>query len=365
MTAVPQAPVPDTEHAPVAEQSPGRPAEAQVLTPQEAGRRARAVVEEIERAVVGKPEALRLVMLGVLAGGHVLIEDLPGLGKTLLARSFATTLGLDFRRIQFTPDLLPSDVTGAPFYDRRSGEMVFRPGPLFTQLLLADEINRTPPKTQAALLEAMAEGQVSVDGATRRLPQPFVVIATANPIEYEGTYSLPEAQLDRFLLRVRMGYLTTGLEASMLRARLDRAVPEPVLETVSSPAELLAMRAALERVEVDDDLVDYVIALVHATRNDPQIQVGASPRGGLALVQLARARAMLEGRDYLTPEDVKALAVPALAHRITLTPELWVRQVEADDVLAHLVAAVPAPQTLPRAGGGPGSGPVDAPDAAR
>ncbi|MFE2105114.1 AAA family ATPase [Kitasatospora sp. NPDC059463] len=344
MTAVPQAPAdPSADHA--AQDGPG------ALTPQQAGDRARAVLKEIERAVVGKPEALRLVMLGIVAGGHVLIEDLPGLGKTLLARSFATTLGLDFRRIQFTPDLLPSDVTGAPFYDQHSGEMVFRPGPLFTQLLLADEINRTPPKTQAALLEAMAEGQVSVDGATRRLPQPFAVIATANPIEYEGTYSLPEAQLDRFLLRVRMGYLSTGLEAAMLRARLDRSAPEAVLDTVSSPAELLAVRAAVERVEVDDDLVDYVIALVDATRNDPQIQVGASPRGGLALVQLARARAMLEGRDYLTPEDVKELAVPALAHRITLKPELWVRQIDADEVVARVVATVPAPQTLPRVAG--------------
>ncbi|MFI5645325.1 AAA family ATPase [Kitasatospora sp. NPDC051705] len=325
------------------------PGAVPVLTPQKAGELARAVVAEIERAVVGKPEALRLVMLGALAGGHVLIEDLPGLGKTLLARSFATALGLDFRRIQFTPDLLPSDVTGAPFYERGTGEMVFRPGPLFTRLLLADEINRTPPKTQAALLEAMAEGQVSVDGVTRRLPDPFLVIATANPIEYEGTYALPEAQLDRFLLRVRMGYLSPATEAAMLRARIDRAAPEPVLETVVGPAELLAMRAAVERVEVDDDLVEYVIALVDATRKDQQIQVGASPRGGLALIQLARARAMLEGRDYLTPEDVKALAVPALAHRITLKPELWVRQIEADDVVARLVGSVPAPQTLPRA----------------
>ncbi|MER7703815.1 MoxR family ATPase [Kitasatospora sp. NPDC097605] len=357
MTAVPQAPAdPSTDP-----DGPG------ALTPQQAGDRARTVLKEIERAVVGKPDALRLVLLGIVAGGHVLIEDLPGLGKTLLARSFATTLGLDFRRIQFTPDLLPSDVTGAPFYDQHSGEMVFRPGPLFTQLLLADEINRTPPKTQAALLEAMAEGQVSVDGATRRLPQPFAVIATANPIEYEGTYSLPEAQLDRFLLRVRMGYLSTGLEAAMLRARLDRSAPEAVLDVVSSPAELLAVRAAVERVEVDDDLVDYVIALVDATRNDPQIQVGASPRGGLALVQLARARAMLEGRDYLTPEDVKELAVPALAHRITLKPELWVRQIEADEVVARVVAGVPAPQTVPRTAAtsaatpaGPGAGPGDA-----
>ncbi len=318
------------------------------LTPQQAGRLAREVLDEIGRAVVGKPEALELVMLGVLAGGHILIEDLPGLGKTLLARSFATALGLDFRRIQFTPDLLPSDVTGAPFYDQRSGEMVFRPGPIFAHLLLADEINRTPPKTQAALLEAMAESQVTVDGTTRPLPDPFVVIATANPIEYEGTYTLPEAQLDRFLLRVRMGYLAPELEGAMLRARIDRAAPEAALRTLSSPAAVLAMRAALELVEVEDDLVDYIVALISATRVNPQIQVGASPRGGLALVQLARARAVLDGRDYLTPEDVKAVAVPALAHRITLRPELWVRQVEADDVLAKLVESVPTPQTLPR-----------------
>ncbi|MEY9946089.1 AAA family ATPase [Kitasatospora sp. GAS1066B] len=319
----------------------------ETLTPQQAGQLAREVLAEIERAVVGKPEALELVMLGVLAGGHILIEDLPGLGKTLLARSFATTLGLEFRRIQFTPDLLPSDVSGAPFYDQRSGEMVFRPGPLFTHLLLADEINRTPPKTQAALLEAMAESQVSIDGTTHRLPDPFVVIATANPIEYEGTYALPEAQLDRFLLRVRMGYLAAELEARMLRARVDRAEPEAVLRPLSNPAQVLAMRAALERVEVSDDLVEYIVALVGATRSHPQIQVGASPRGGLALVQLARARAVLDGRDFLTPEDVKSVAVPALAHRVTLKPELWVRQVDSDDVLAALVAQVPTPQTVP------------------
>ncbi|PYC69771.1 ATPase [Streptomyces tateyamensis] len=319
------------------------------LTPRQAGELANEVLAEIGRAVVGKPEALQLVMLGVLAGGHVLIEDLPGLGKTLLARSFAQALGLEFRRIQFTPDLLPSDVTGAPFYDQRSGEMVFRPGPVFTHLLLADEINRTPPKTQAALLEAMAEAQVSIDGVTRPLPDPFVVIATANPIEYEGTYALPEAQLDRFLLRARMGYLEPKLEASMLRARIDRAAPEVRLRTLAHPEQVLAMRAAVERVEVAEDLVEYVMALVSATRADAQIQVGASPRGGLALVQLGRARAMLDGRDYLTPEDVKAVAVPALAHRITLRPELWVRQVEADDVVARLLAEVPTPTTVPLA----------------
>ncbi|MFC1416619.1 AAA family ATPase [Streptacidiphilus cavernicola] len=319
-----------------------------VLTPQQAGERAHAVLAEVERAVVGKRAALELVMLGVLAGGHVLIEDLPGLGKTLLARSFASVLGLDFSRIQFTPDLLPSDVSGAPFYDQRTGEMVFRPGPVFTHLLLADEINRTPPKTQAALLEAMAEAQVSVDGVTRRLPSPFVVIATDNPIEYEGTYTLPEAQLDRFLLRVRMGYLPVADEAAMLRARLDRAAPEAVLKPLSDPAEVLAMRDSLERVEIDDDLVDYIVALIDASRRHAQIQVGASPRGGLALVQLARARAVMAGRDYVVPEDVKSIAVPALAHRISLRPELWVRRINADDVVAGLVESVPAPRTTPR-----------------
>ncbi|WP_063774281.1 AAA family ATPase [Streptacidiphilus rugosus] len=319
--------------------------ETDKLTPQQAGVRAHAVLDEIERAVVGKRAALELVMLGVLAGGHVLIEDLPGLGKTLLARSFSTVLGLDFRRIQFTPDLLPSDVTGAPFYDQRTGEMVFRPGPVFANLLLADEINRTPPKTQAALLEAMAEGQVSVDGVTRPLPQPFVVIATDNPIEYEGTYTLPEAQLDRFLLRVRMGYLPVAEEAAMLRRRLDRNAPEAVLTALSTPVEVQAMRDSLEQVEVDSDLVDYIVALVDATRRHAQIQVGASPRGGLALVQLARARAVMAGRDYVTPEDVKAVALPALAHRVTLKPELWVRRISADDVIAGLVQSVPTPVT--------------------
>jgi MoxR-like ATPase len=328
--------------------SPQPDPEHETLTPRQAGERAAAVLDEIRTAVVGKAEPLALVMLGILAGGHVLIEDLPGLGKTLLARSFATTLGLDFRRIQFTPDLLPSDVTGAPFYDQRTADMVFRPGPVFTHLLLADEINRTPPKTQAALLEAMAESQVSIDGSTRLLPKPFVVVATANPIEYEGTYTLPEAQLDRFLLRVRMGYLAASEEAGMLRARVDRAVPEAVLRTLSGPGEMLAMRAAVEGVEVDDDLLEYVVALVRATRAHPHIQVGASPRGGLALVQLARARAVLDLRDYVTPEDVKSVAVPALAHRVTLKPELWVRQIDGDDVMREVVQSVPAPQTLPR-----------------
>jgi MoxR-like ATPase len=323
------------------------------VTPEETARKAKAILDELEAAVVGRRRTLELVLVGILAGGHVLLEDLPGLGKTLIARSFASVLGLDFARIQFTPDLLPSDVTGAPLYDQRSAEMVFRPGPVFTQLLLADEINRTPPKTQAALLEAMGEGQVSVDGESRRLPQPFIVLATDNPIEYEGTYELPEAQLDRFLMRLRLGYLTAPDETDMLRRRVARAAEEVALTPVTDAAGLLAMRDSLERVEISDDLLDYVIAIVTATRTDPQVQVGASPRGGLALVQLARGQALLHQRDYVVPDDIKQVAVPALAHRITLRPELWVRQVSADDIVARLLAGVPTPRTDPRAASDP------------
>jgi MoxR-like ATPase len=307
------------------------------------------ILDELERAVVGRRRTLELVLIGILAGGHVLLEDLPGLGKTLIARSFAQVLGLDFARIQFTPDLLPSDVVGAPLYDQRSADMVFRPGPVFTQLLLADEINRTPPKTQAALLEAMGEGQVSVDGQTRRLPEPFVVLATDNPIEYEGTYELPEAQLDRFLLRLRLGYLSTGDETAMLRRRVDRAREAVELSAVTSPAGVLAMRRSLEDVEISPDLLDYIVAIVAATRKDPQVQVGASPRGGLALVQLARGQALLAQRDFVIPDDIKQVAVPALAHRITLRPELWVRQVSSDEVTAKLLSSVPTPKTDPSA----------------
>ncbi len=316
-------------------------------TPAEAAERCSAVLAEVERAVIGHRRGLELVLAGILAGGHVLLEDLPGLGKTLIARSFATVLGLEFNRIQFTPDLLPSDVVGAPLYDQRTGEMVFRPGPVFTQLLLADEINRTPPKTQAALLEAMGEGQVSMDGVTRRLPQPFVVLATDNPIEYEGTYELPEAQLDRFLLRLSLGYLQAADEAAMLQRRLDRRQDSADLRAVTSAPELIGLRASLEQVEVSPDLLDYVVAILGATRSHPQIQVGASPRGGLALMQLARAQATLLGRDYVIPDDIKKIAVPALAHRITLRPELWVRQVKADDVVARLLETVPVPRTDP------------------
>jgi MoxR-like ATPase len=320
-----------------------------VLTPAETARRCADVLGELERAVIGQRTGLELVLTGILAGSHILLEDLPGLGKTLTARSFARVLGLEFTRIQFTPDLLPSDVVGAPLYDQRTGEMVFRPGPVFTQLLLADEINRTPPKTQAALLEAMAENQVSMDGQTRPLPRPFIVLATANPIEYEGTYDLPEAQLDRFGMRLRFGYLRAPDEVAMLQRRLDRASDEVELRTLTGPAELIAMRRSLEQVEVSADLLEYVVALIAATRSNPQIQVGASPRGGLFLVQLARGQAVLRGRDYVIPDDVKAVGVPALGHRITLRPELWVRKVSQEDVIARILSSVPVPRTNPAA----------------
>ncbi|WP_082558481.1 MoxR family ATPase [Kitasatospora sp. MBT66] len=348
MTAVPQAPAPDTEQARVAEAGPGRPAEAAVLTPQEAGRRARAVVEEIERAVVGKSEAVRLVMLGVLAGGHTLIEDLPGLGKTLLARSFATALGLDFRRIQFTPDLLPSDVTGAPFYDRRSGEMVFRPGPLFTQLLLADEINRTPPKTQAALLEAMEERQVTVDGEPRALPVPFLVAATQNPVEYEGTYPLPEAQLDRFLLKLILPLPDRDQEFQVLARHAAGFDPRDLaaagVRPVAGPEHIAAAREQIAKLTVAPEVLAYIVDLCRATRQSPSLSIGVSPRGATALLGASRAWAWLAGRDYVTPDDVKALALPTLRHRVALRAEAEMEGVTADSVIQAVLAQTPAPR---------------------
>jgi MoxR-like ATPase len=308
-------------------------------------RRCERVLAEVEQVIVGKPETVRMVLLGVLASGHILIEDLPGLGKTLLARTFATVLGLEFTRVQFTPDMLPADLTGTTVLDLRTGDPVFRPGPVFTGLLLADEINRTPPKTQAALLEAMAEGQVSTDGVTRVLPQPFVVLATDNPIEYEGTYPLPEAQLDRFIARVRLGYLDAEGEAEMVRRRLARGSAAPAPPQVTNAAGLLAMRESLERVQLHPDLLRYVVALVAATRTHPQVTVGASPRGTLAVIQLARGHAALAAREYVTPEDIKAVAVPALAHRLVLRPEMWVRQVTGEDVAQEVLATVPVPRS--------------------
>ncbi|MFD6662039.1 AAA family ATPase [Micromonospora chalcea] len=313
------------------------------MAPAEVGRLARTVLEAVGTVVVGKRDALELVLAGILAGGHVLLEDLPGLGKTLTARCFAQALGLDFRRLQFTPDLLPADVTGSFLYDQSSGDFAFRAGPVFTNLLLADEINRTPPKTQSALLEAMQEKQVSVEGVTYRLDEPFHVLATANPIEYEGTYPLPEAQLDRFLLRVSFGYPTYDEEWDVLRRRIARRREEAEIKPVVDAATLRAMQAALEDVVVEDSVGRYIVALTAATREHPSVLVGASPRGSLALLLLSRVRAVLANRDYVVPEDVKAVAAPALAHRITLRPEMWLRRVDPAFVVGEVLESTPAP----------------------
>jgi MoxR-like ATPase len=315
----------------------------QALPPYEVGRLAGAVLDSVGSVVVGKRDSLELVLAGILAGGHVLLEDMPGLGKTLTARCFAQSLGLDFRRLQFTPDLLPADVTGSFLYDQRKGDFAFRAGPVFTNMLLADEINRTPPKTQSALLEAMQEKQVSVEGVTYRLDPPFHVIATANPIEYEGTYPLPEAQLDRFLLRVSFGYPTAEEEWSVLQRRMARRQEEAALAPVVDARTLQMMQAALESVAVEDSIGRYIVALASATREHGAVLVGSSPRGSLALLLLARARAAMAGRDYVVPEDVKDVAIPALAHRITLRPEMWLRQVNPSFVVQEVLTAVPAP----------------------
>jgi MoxR-like ATPase len=303
------------------------------------------VLDQVERAVVGKREALELILIGLLADGHVLIEDYPGLAKTLVARSFAQVLDMEFGRVQFTPDLMPSDVTGSSVFRADSAEFEFRPGPVFTNLLLADEINRAPPKTQSALLEAMAERQVTIDGETRPLAAPFLVIATQNPIEYEGTYPLPEAQLDRFLLRLSVGYPSRNDEWEMLDRRMTRQTDLVDLERVSDAAEVVAMQAAIEHVHVSPPIGLYMVDLAAATRSHPQVEVGASPRGTLALLKLSRCLATLRGRDFVTPEDVKHIAAPALAHRLTLRPELWVQRITPEMVVADCLERVPGPPT--------------------
>jgi len=303
----------------------------------------RGVLDEVERAVVGKREVLELVLVGFLADGHVLLEDFPGLAKTLAARSFAQALSMRFSRIQFTPDLMPSDVTGSSIWNQRDTDFEFRPGPIFTNLLLADEINRAPPKTQAALLEAMQERQVTIEGKTQPLEPPFLVIATQNPIEYEGTYPLPEAQLDRFLLRIAFGYPSREHEVEMLDRRIDRRTDEVVLDAVVDRETMVGMQRACEQVHVAESVRTYCVDLVAATRGSQSTAVGASPRGSLALLKLSRCKAALDGRDFVLPDDVKAVAVPALAHRIVLRPELWVQKVSAEDVVRDVLGSVPTP----------------------
>jgi len=301
------------------------------------------ILDEVERAIVGKRILLRDIMAAVLADGHVLLEDYPGLGKTLLARSFATALGLEFKRIQFTPDLLPGDITGGYIYSRTADRFELRTGPVFANIVLADEINRASPKTQSALLEAMQEHQVTLEGETMPLPQPFIVIATQNPIEYEGTFPLPEAQLDRFMVKYSVGYPTASEEAEILRRRRERQHDEVRLHQIANQMQLQAMRSAVEEVFVEPDLERYIVDLVHETRRDRRVTVGSSPRGSLALLKLSRAHAGMEGRAYVIPDDIKRFAVPALSHRLILEPELWMRRQAAENIVGEVVAQVPVP----------------------
>ncbi len=303
----------------------------------------KAVITEVERAVVGKRDLLENIMAATLAGGHVLLEDFPGLGKTLIARSFSSALGLDFKRIQFTPDLLPGDITGGYIFNRTKNKFELRQGPVFTNILLADEINRASPKTQSALLEAMQERQVTLEGESLPLPEPFVVLATQNPIEYEGTFPLPEAQLDRFMIKLTVGYPTAEEEKEILQRRRLRKQDELKLRVIARPKQILEMRAALEEVHVDSDLEEYISKIVHATRIDRRVSVGASPRGSLAFLKMARANAAIAGRDFVLPDDIKRFAASVLSHRILLQPEYWMSQQVNGEVIRDVLSQTPVP----------------------
>lgn len=301
------------------------------------------VIAEVERAVVGKRALLEMMMASMLAGGHILLEDFPGLGKTLVARSFATVLGLEFKRIQFTPDLLPGDITGGYVFNRIENKFELRKGPIFANIVLADEINRASPKTQSALLEAMQEGQVTIEGETLPLPVPFLVLATQNPIEYEGTFPLPEAQLDRFMLKLTVGYPNVDEEKLILRRRRERKQDEVVLREVTTDKLVLEMRDAVETIHVDPDLENYIVSLVHATRTDRRVAVGASPRGSLSFLKIARANATIENREFITPDDIKRYAIPVLGHRVILQPEYWMSRQVTDDVIRDTLDRTPVP----------------------
>jgi MoxR-like ATPase len=303
------------------------------------------ILEEVKKAIVGKEEVLRLVLTTILADGHILIEDLPGLAKTLMAKSFAAALGVKFKRVQFTPDLLPSDILGVSVFNQKTLEFEFKKGPVFTNILLADEINRAPPKTQSALLEAMQEKQVTIEGKTYLLEKPFIVIATQNPIEQEGTYPLPEAQLDRFLVRLRIGYPSKGHEIEILKRRIERKKEDVDIRPVMTPSQLVEMQRAIEEVYVSDAVLEYIVNIINATREDKkEIEVGSSPRGSLALLKLSRAYAALNGRDYVIPDDVKAVAIPALSHRLILKRELWYMRVSQEAIMERILEKVPVPK---------------------
>jgi len=303
----------------------------------------RQVIAEVERAVVGKRGLLEMMMASVLAGGHILLEDFPGLGKTLVARSFAKVLGLEFKRIQFTPDLLPGDITGGYIFNRTTNQFELRKGPIFANIILADEINRASPKTQSALLEAMQEGQVTIEGESLPLPEPFLVLATQNPIEYEGTFPLPEAQLDRFMLKLAVGYPSIEEEKLILKRRRERKQDEVVLRDIATAAKVLEMSNEVESVHVNADLENYIATLVHATRVDRRVAVGSSPRGSLAFLKISRANAAIDGRDFITPDDIKRYAIPVLGHRVILQPEYWMARQVVDDVIRDTLEKTAVP----------------------
>ena len=310
----------------------------------DAGKMCQLVVNQVKKVIVGKEQVLEKVMLAVLANSHILFEDYPGLAKTLMARSFAMSMGCEFSRIQFTPDLLPADITGTYIYNVKTSEFELRRGPVFTNILLADEINRAPPKTQAALLEAMQERQTTLDGKTHPITAPFIVIATQNPIEYEGVYPLPEAQLDRFLLRLQLGYPNRAEEVEILKRRMERAQEDVLLEPAADGETILALQKTVEGIHVDDDVLGYVTDIVQATRVQRQIEVGASPRGSLAIFKLARARAVFHGRDYVIPDDVKEVAAPALVHRMIMKAESWVKGVDPRQMVDEILKTIPVPK---------------------
>jgi MoxR-like ATPase len=302
------------------------------------------MLDEIEKVIVGKRTIMERVMLAMLCDGHVLFEDYPGLAKTLMAKCFARASGCDFKRVQFTPDLLPADITGTYVLDRNTSAFVLRKGPVFTNILLADEINRAPPKTQAALLESMQERQVTLEGETHTLERPFIVMATENPIEYEGTYPLPEAQVDRFLLRTEVGYPSIEEEKEILKRRRERKKEEAEVRQVCTPKKIFDMQNVVEGIHLEDIIEDYIVRIVTATREHPQVEVGASPRGSLALMRLSSARAAMQGRDYVIPDDVKTIVVPAIAHRLILAPDPWIKGVKPGSIVETIMKGVPVPK---------------------
>ena len=310
----------------------------------EAGELCQRIIGQVRKVIVGKEKVLEQVMLAVLTNSHILFEDYPGLAKTLLARSFAMSMGCNFSRIQFTPDLLPADITGTYIYNVKNADFDLRRGPVFTNVLLADEINRAPPKTQAALLESMQERQITLDGKTHQLRDPFIVIATQNPIEYEGVYPLPEAQLDRFLVKLSLGYPSKVEEVEIMKRRMARAHEEVSLEPVVDTRQILDLQKKVEEIHVDDDILGYVADLVQGTRAHRQVEIGASPRGSLAIFKLSRARAVFHSRDYVIPDDVKEVVVPALIHRMIMKAESWVKGTDPKAVVDEVMKTVPVPR---------------------